>query len=368
MFGGKGKFVNFYQTGDELFSVMCKIEAGLKVRSFFVLDENFLLHRERALRLLELMEKNQKSWALHVFSSARVLNSYTIDQLVGLGLTWVWMGLEGENSQYAKLNNVDTKALVKKLQSHGIRVLGSTIIGLENHTPENIAGAIDHAVSHDTDFHQFMLYTPVPGTPLFEHHRRQGTLLTESELPLADMHGQYRFNYRHPHIGDGREERFLIDAFQRDFEINGPSLARMIETTLSGWQKYKNHPDKRIRARFAWEKRALRTSYAAAVWAMRKWYKGNHRIAPKMNALLRRLYKEFGWSSRIIAPLAGRYIHIKLKKEEERLATGWTYEPSSFYEKNTTALALDRPLPAPVQSAVPSVGWVTGELSPISVR
>ena len=46
LFGGKGKFINFYQTGDELFSVMCQLEEKLKVRSFFTMDENFLLHRK----------------------------------------------------------------------------------------------------------------------------------------------------------------------------------------------------------------------------------------------------------------------------------------------------------------------------------
>ena len=82
---------------------MERIEKALKVNSFFVLDENFLLHRKRALRLLELMKQHEKSWSLYVFSSARVLKSYNIEQLVGLGISWVWMGLEGENSQYEKL-------------------------------------------------------------------------------------------------------------------------------------------------------------------------------------------------------------------------------------------------------------------------
>ena len=103
MFGGKGKFVNFYETGDELFDVMCQLETSMQVQSFFVMDENFLLHRKRALRLLELMEEHDKAWSLYVFSSANVLRSYTIEQLVGLGISWVWMGLEGEDSQYAKL-------------------------------------------------------------------------------------------------------------------------------------------------------------------------------------------------------------------------------------------------------------------------
>ena len=55
-FGGKGKFLNFYQTGEELFRVMCEMEASMKVRSFFMMDENFLLHRSRAMELLELMK------------------------------------------------------------------------------------------------------------------------------------------------------------------------------------------------------------------------------------------------------------------------------------------------------------------------
>ena len=165
LFGGRGNFINFYETGDELFAVMSRIAAKLKTRSFFVLDENFLLHRKRALRLLELMETHQKSWSLYVFSSARVLESYTIEQLTGLGIGWVWMGLEGENSAYQKLRGVDTRRLVQRLQAHGVRILGSSIIGLEDHNPENIGAAIDHAVSHNTVFHQFMLYTANPGTP-----------------------------------------------------------------------------------------------------------------------------------------------------------------------------------------------------------
>ena len=59
-FGGKGKFVNFFETGDELFEVMSRMEDELKVNSFFVMDENFLLHRERAMRLLELMKEAEQ--------------------------------------------------------------------------------------------------------------------------------------------------------------------------------------------------------------------------------------------------------------------------------------------------------------------
>ena len=95
MFGGKGKFVDFYETGDELFDIMCQLETSMDTQAFFVMDENFLLHRRRALRLIELMERHDKSWSLHVFSSANALRSYSIDQLLSLGISGVWMGLEG---------------------------------------------------------------------------------------------------------------------------------------------------------------------------------------------------------------------------------------------------------------------------------
>ena len=321
---------------------MCEMESKLKVRSFFILDENFLLHRKRALRLLRLIEEHRKSWALSVFSSARVLKSYTIEQLVGLGIIWVWMGLEGKTTLYRKLNDVDTRDLVRNLQSHGIRVLGSTIIGLENHTPENINDAIEYAVSHETDFHQFMLYTPNPGTPLYEQHKKAGTLFNESEFSMADAHGQYRFNYRHPHISKGLEGQFLINAFKRDYYINGPSLSRLIRTMLKGWQRYKNNPDERIRDRYKWDTAPIRTFYAGAVWAMKKRFRKNKAVQKNLNMLLNDLYQEFGWKTRAIAPIIGIYALAAIINEERRLKNGWSYEPETFYDKNDAALALEQ--------------------------
>ena len=371
LFGGKGNFVNFHETGDELYAVMVDIEKKLKVSSFFVLDENFLLHRKRALRLLELMEANRKSWSLYVFSSARVLSSYTLEQIAGLGISYVWMGLEGEASAYRKTNGIDTRQLIRTLQSHGIRVLGSSIIGLENHTPESVDRVIDFAVSHASVFHQFMLYTPLPGTPLFETHRKDGSLLPETAFPLADTHGQYRFNFRHPHISQGREEQFLLDAFQRDFEVNGPSLARLVGTLLNGWQRYKKAPQARIRKRWAREARPLRSVYAGAVWAMKRHYRKTPPMAEKMASLLRQIYREFGWLPRISAPLIGRYLYTALQREEKRLAAGWTYEPKTFYEKNPAAIAASghkaaaAPLARPALSIHPTETWGSPAKEPV---
>lgn len=334
MFGGKGRFINFYETGDELFQIMQQMETRMGVRSFFMMDENFLLHRKRSLQLLRLMERYDKPWSLYVFSSANVLCSYTWDELVRLGISWVWMGLEGAESDYLKLKGIETRGLVKTMQSHGIRVLGSTIIGLENHTPENVNEAIGYAVAHDTDFHQFMLYTPLPGTPLHVELARQNRLKDVQEFAVSDMHGQYAFNYRHPHITDGRETEILANAFRRDFEVNGPSVTRIARTTLAGWKRYRRHPDLRIRRRFAWEARDLATVYTAAVSAARNVLRGNQELSARLTHLLNELRSEFGIRSRLAASFGGRYVLRKLRRERQRLANGWSYEPPTFYEVN----------------------------------
>jgi radical SAM superfamily enzyme YgiQ (UPF0313 family) len=331
-FGGKGKFINFYETGDELFKVMCEIEAKLKVKSFFVMDENFLLHRTRAMRLLELMKQAGKSWELSIFASANAIRKYTMLELVELGVSWVWMGLESPRSSYIKLQGEEVGQLTRELREHGIRVQGSTIIGLEHHTPDNIVGEIESAVGYQTDFHQFMLYTPVPGTPLYKEMAEQGRLLTD--MDPADIHGQFKFNFRHAAISREDSKRFLDWAFWRDFENNGPSLYRMCQTMLRGWQRYKDHPDPRIRERFAREVKKLNSAYNAALWVMeREFEKVNRSVSERIHELRREVEKEFPVVARLTAASLGPILWWSSRREERRLAKGRTYEPPTFIER-----------------------------------
>ena len=331
-FGGKGKFVNFYETGDELFEVMSRIEAELKVQSFFVMDENFLLHRARAMRLLQRMKEAGKSWELSIFASANALRKYTMLELVELGVSWVWMGLESPRSSYAKLLGEDITKLTRELREHGIRVQGSTIIGLEHHTPDNIAEEIESAVSYETDFHQFMLYTPVPGTPLHQEMSDQGRMLDDVEF--ADAHGQYKFNFQHSAISRDDSQRFLDWAFWRDFQRNGPSLYRLCQTMLLGWRRYKNDSDPRIRERFKRQVKKRIGIYNAALWVMEREFRAvNRGVSEQIHNLRCEVEAEFPLVARLTAAFLGPILLWTTRREKKRLAAGQTYEPPIFIER-----------------------------------
>jgi len=335
-FGGKGKSVNFYESGDELFGVMEHMEHSMKVSSFFMMDENFLLNRPRAMQLLARMKQAGKSWSLYVFSSANAIRKYSLEELVQLGVSWIWLGLESPKSSYSKLHNTDTQALASELRQHGIKLLGSTIVGLEHHTPENIRQEIEYAVGHGTDFHQFMLYTPVPGTPLFQQMQEEGRMI--DGIDLADIHGQFKFNFEHAAISRDDSKRLLDWAFRFDFERNGPSLFRICDTIFQGWKRYHDHPDLRVRQRVANEAAKLRTTYDAALWAMEKRLKKtNLSVSVRIRELRREIEHEFGAATCLVRAITGPVLLWTSRREDRQLARGKTYEPPTFVDRRNWA-------------------------------
>ena len=83
-----------------------------------------------------------------------------------------------------------------------------------------------------------------------------------------------------------------------------------------------------------------------------------------MNELLQRLHEEFGWTTKLLAALFGRYIYTMLQREEKRLARGWVYEPASFYEKNAAAIALANEPRRHPKIPMLRKRWIAGEFYP----
>jgi hypothetical protein len=144
--------------------------------------------------------------------------------------------------------------------------------------------------------------------------------VNKTEFPPADAHGQYRFNYRHANIESGQEEGFLLQTFEQDFQENGPSLARLIRILLIGWQRYKNSPDHCIRERYAREVAPIRSTYAGAVWAMKRYYRKSPVLFSKMRGLQSDIHREFGLKTRLVGILTGIFAYLRLLKEERRIA------------------------------------------------
>lgn len=235
-FFGK-KYTAYLSTGKQLFETAKGIADERGIDEFFVMDENFLKDRRRARDLLAEMERHGRYFTFHIFSSAEAIMAFGVDNLVRLGVTFVWIGFEASSSKgnYEKNAGIDAERLTRQLRDRGIIVLASGILCQEHHTQENIHTDIDFLVGLEADLVQFMLLTPLPVTALYRDHKGRGLL--REDLPFEEWHGQKHLTYRHPEFPDNAAERFLTAAFRKDYEVNSSSMYRIVETVFRGFRR-----------------------------------------------------------------------------------------------------------------------------------
>jgi radical SAM superfamily enzyme YgiQ (UPF0313 family) len=70
---------------------------------------------------------------------------------------------------------------IKRIQSHGIRVNGCFVLGLDGHTPEVFDQVYDFAMESELYDVQITYQTPFPGTPLYERLLKEDRLLYPGE-------------------------------------------------------------------------------------------------------------------------------------------------------------------------------------------
>ena len=241
-----GNYIPYLKTGQDIFEVCCRYEDEKNITEFGVLDENFLKMKDRALELLELMEKNDRHFNFAIFSSAETLkNIGDLDILVRMGVTFVWIGVESKKEVYAKNKNTDFQILFMELRKRGISVLASSILFVEEHDKNTIWEDVDFVTSLNPDYVQFSPLGPIPGTKLYDDYEKQGKVM--KNIPYESQHGQGKIWFYHDHFSRDESEDFLRLAFEIDYNRNGASLLRTIKTTLDGYLYCRNHLDERIR-------------------------------------------------------------------------------------------------------------------------
>ena len=106
------------------------------------------------------------------------------------------------------------------------------------------------------------------------------------------------------------EGELLVRAFQRDFDVNGPSVIRIAQDH-AGWLATIQGAIPTCQIVTAWRGRhELGTTYAAAIGATRLYYRAhpNPHVLTKVTRLLTELYAEFGFKARLAASFGGRLV------------------------------------------------------------
>ena len=237
----KFEHIPFFQTGKELFDICLKMEKKFGCDDFFVMDENFLKNKKRAMDLLDLMKKNNKLYHFGIFSSAEAVMDFGIENIFELGVGFLWLGVESYIENYQKNKGIDMPKLFSDLRNHGVSILASNILFQEHHTKENIWKEVEYMKNLRPDFTQFMQLGPLPQTALYKEYKENGKLCTD--VPYEEWHGQHRLWFQHQNFTARQSQHILKEAFQRDFHELGPSVMRMCDTYITGYKHTRKYQD-----------------------------------------------------------------------------------------------------------------------------
>lgn len=159
----------------------------------FFVDDNFAANKARTKQLLQAMIDNgiKMRWTAQVRSEAAD-DFELLDLMRRSGCLAVYIGIESINDKtlerVKKAQKVEgVSRSIERFHRFGIKVHGMFILGFDEDNEESVRDTWRYAKRTHLNSVQFLILTPVPGTPLFNRIRSSGRLLTE-DWSLYDAH------------------------------------------------------------------------------------------------------------------------------------------------------------------------------------
>jgi radical SAM superfamily enzyme YgiQ (UPF0313 family) len=258
------KHIQLLPTGRDIYSVVERYRDLDPDMAFAVLDEDFLLNKRRAMEFRDCVVKGGNALSIFVFSSVKAISQYSVEEILEMGIDGFWIGYEGTRSGYAKQQGRSVEDIFTEFREHGITVLASMIVGFDYQTPDVVAQELDGLLKLKPALSQFLIYGPVPGTPFYERVIRENLL---HDVYTRDSDRYYRradgFStlIKHPTLSPREIEDLQRRCFEEDFQRLGPSIFRVLETRLLGYQKLKHSPNPLLRQKAELHAQELRHAY-----------------------------------------------------------------------------------------------------------
>ena len=239
--------VPLIRDGAALHEEMRRVDhGGVPYRNIGVIDEDFLADRPRMEAMIPLNATLVDRPVLFTcLTSLQSLAQYSTDELLAMGLSGAWVGIESLLARYAKLRDVDAGALIDRHRRVGIVTLTSMIVGLDGHDEGNVEGDFQYLLGLRPACAQFMIYSPCPQTPLYARLEREGRLLA---VPHK-YHDGFHALIAHPRFTSERLERLVDELYRREYEALGPTALRVAEVQLEGYLTLRERSEPHLRAR-----------------------------------------------------------------------------------------------------------------------
>lgn len=188
MFGRKYRFRSVESALGEI-----RHAASVSRATLFFVDDNFTANRSRAKEIMRGMIRDgiKMNWSAQVRTdSAR--DEELLRLMADSGCHTLYIGFESVNPAtlklYEKKQSIEEIVhCIRRVKEHGMHIHGMFVLGADTDTVDTVRSTEDFARKLSIDTIQFMILTPLPGTPIFIEMEREGRLL-HTDWSKYDIH------------------------------------------------------------------------------------------------------------------------------------------------------------------------------------
>jgi anaerobic magnesium-protoporphyrin IX monomethyl ester cyclase len=187
----------------------------LGVSNFIFRDPVFSIDRKHTLKLCEELSNANNEFKFAIETHLKNLDIEMVKKLRSVGLEMVYVGVESvdedvmKNAKRATVSMDQQRKQIQILEESGIKVKGLYILGFPTDTIESCLATMNYAMSLNTMYSQFNVFTPYPGTPNYQEHI---DLITTERL---EDFTQYHFVFQHMNLTQDKIRKLLDMAYRK---------------------------------------------------------------------------------------------------------------------------------------------------------
>ena len=184
------------------------------VKLFIFRDPVFSINRKHTIELCEIIIKSNINIKFVIETHLKILDEELIDILKKAGLIYVKVGIENADEEILKnekrfsIKKDDQLDKISLLKKKKIGISAMYILGFPTDNEESIKKTISYAIKLNTEYAQFSIWTPYPGTPVFKEFK---DIITVKNYENFD---QYRLTFKHKNLTYKQLRKFLSIAYK----------------------------------------------------------------------------------------------------------------------------------------------------------
>tara|TARA_B100001996_G_C18649965_1_gene589000 strand:- start:335 stop:1660 length:1326 start_codon:yes stop_codon:yes gene_type:complete len=207
------------KTPEKVLSEMIYFNEKLNVVNFIFRDPVFSLNRSHTIELCKKIIESKKKFNICIETHLKNIDNELALKLRDAGVKLIYVGIEtsDENVKNNVNRSSETNALqiekVNFLEKLGIKIKAMYIVGLPSDTKNVFLKTLDFANKLCSSYAQFSVFTPYPGTPIFNEYKDK---LTTQKL---EDFNQWKLVFKHENFSQ-EDIRNLLDLSYKKYYLN----------------------------------------------------------------------------------------------------------------------------------------------------